>query len=65
MTLNPWIYDVFRYQSLDLDLIQALEFTMILHDLLTRLDLFVPRKDKVLLTFMDMVKTGKDGGKEW
>lgn len=64
MMLNLWIYNVFQYQSLDLDLIQALEFTMILRDLLTHLDLFVPIKDKVMLTFMEMVKNGKDGGKE-
>lgn len=64
MTLNLWIYNVFPYQSLDLDLIQPLEFTMILHNLLTQLDLCVPIKDKVMLTFIDMVKNGKDGGKE-
>lgn len=37
---------------------------MILHDLLTRLDLFVSIKDKVMLTFIDMLKNDKGGGKE-
>lgn len=59
MTLNLWLYDVFQYQSLDLDLFQALEFTMILRNLLTHLDLFVSIKDIVMLTFMDMVKMVK------